>query len=375
MKRINKLSIIGEKNVFVLGGDRDYKLLIKRPTLLQSNGSFIITETCYEEALAFYRTSLEKKGYKLKILDLVCMKNSACYNPFHYIRKDEDVITLVDLLIKSTQFLLRGCKSIGEKLETALLQAICFYIKTELPEEKQNFSTVIKLLEEASTDAGKGDQSSVLDVIMEQLREKDPVHLAVKQYEFFKSYSDRELRRNVLISCSIRLQPFRIIDVKQLTCSDNIDLDSLLTEKTALFCILSPTNPVFNFLVNILYGQLYELSTDLNRMKINGDKLPIRFMIDDSSLIGFIPRLEEKICVGRVYGISWTIKYSLLSLLKQEYEKEWQSILYYMDSIVFLKEVNSETYDFFMQFNKRIQYSGTRLYGLKIRTNKQNNKK
>lgn len=283
------LSMDGRKtrrnnNILVIGGSGTGKsrFMIK-PNMLQANSSFVITDPS-GELLESHGAFLKEKGYDVRVFNLSQMEHSNCYNPFHYIRNEEGVLTMINALIKNTTP--KGSSSndpFWEKAETALIQAICFFLIAECEPEEQNFSSVMKLLR--CVDAGEGaeNKKSVLDILMDELREKDPENIALRSYAVFKSAGGGKTAQSILISCQTRLQMFNLKAISNLTNTDNIDLGSIGDKPTALFCVTKVEDNTFNFLVALLYTQLFETLYDHAKKDCKGLRLPVhvRFLLDE----------------------------------------------------------------------------------------------
>lgn len=325
-------------NVLVAGGSGSGKSrFVVKPNLLQANCSFVVTDPS-GELLESTGDFLKKRGYKIKVFNLVQMQNSCSYNPFHYIRDEEGVLTMITALIQNTTP--KGAQKgdpFWEKAETALLQAICFYLYYECREDDRNFTNVMKLLRCLEVREGQEDYDSTLDIMFKMLKEKDPEHIAVRQYAVFKQAAGKTAQ-SIMVSCSVRLTVFNMQSITRLTSVDNIDLGSMGTEKTALFCITPVVDTTFNFLVALLYTQLFETLYFTAETKCKGKRLPIhvRFLLDEFANIGTIPEFEQKLATMRKYEISCTIIIQNLAQLKTMYKDSWESVTGNCDSFLFL---------------------------------------
>ena len=341
-------------NILVIGGSGTGKsrFMIK-PNMLQANSSFVITDPS-GELLESMGSFLKEKGYDIRVFNLVQMDHSNCYNPFHYIRNEEGVLTMINALIKNTTP--KGSSSndpFWEKAETALLQAICFYLMAECNPDDQNFNSVMKLLRCVEAGEGAEEQDSVLDVLMNDLREKDPEHIALQSYAVFKSAGGGKTAQSILISCQTRLQVFNLSVIKNLTNTDNIDLKSVGDRPTALFCITPVVDTTFNFLVALLYTQLFDAlyfhaETECNEIYHQGLRLPVhvRFLLDEFANIGTIPEFSQKLATMRKYEISCTIVIQALSQLKAMYKDDWEVLIGNCDTHLFLGGSDATTLEY-----------------------------
>lgn len=328
-------------NVLVAGGSGSGKSrFVVKPNLLQANCSFVVTDPS-GELLESTGEFLKKRGYKIKVFNLVQMQHSCSYNPFHYIRDEEGVLTMITALIQNTtpKDATKG-DPFWEKAETALLQAICFYLYYECREEDRNFTNVMKLLRCLEVREGQEDYDSTLDIMFKMLKDKDPEHIAVRQYAVFKQAAGKTAQ-SIMVSCSVRLTVFNMQSITRLTSVDNIDLASIGLEKTALFCITPVVDPTFNFLVALLYTQLFETLyyiAETDKQKCKGKRLPVhvRFLLDEFANIGTIPDFEQKLATMRKYEISCTIIIQNLAQLKTMYKDNHESVIGNCDSFLFL---------------------------------------
>ena len=354
---MNTRQTLRNNNILVIGGSGTGKsrFMIK-PNMLQANCSFVITDPS-GELLESMGSFLKEKGYDIRVFNLVQMDHSHCYNPFHYIRNQEGVLTMINALIKNTTP--KGSSTndpFWEKAETALLQAICFYLIAECNPDDQNFNSVMKLLRCVDAGEGSEDQDSVLDVLMNDLREKDPEHIALQSYAVFKSAGGGKTAQSILISCQTRLQVFNLSVIKNLTNTDNIDLKTVGDKPTALFCITPVVDTTFNFLVALLYTQLFETlyfhaETECNEIYHQGLRLPVhvRFLLDEFANIGTIPEFSQKLATMRKYEISCTIVIQALSQLKAMYKDDWEVLVGNCDTQVFLGGTDKTTLEYISQ--------------------------
>lgn len=347
------LSMDGRKtrrnlNTLVIGGSGSGKSrFVVKPNLLQANSSFVVTDPS-GELLESTGEFLKKRGYKIKVFNLVQMQHSCSYNPFHYIRNEEGVLTMINALIRNTTP--KGSQSndpFWEKAETALLQAICFYLFYECEEEDRNFTNVMKLLRCLEVREGQENFDSTLDIMFKDLKATNPEHIAVRQYAVFKQAAGKTAM-SIMVSCSVRLTVFNMDSITKLTSIDNINLETMGDEKTALFCITPVVDPTFNFLVALLYTQLFETLYFHAETQCKGKRLPVhvRFLLDEFANIGTIPDFEQKLSTMRKYEISCTIIIQALSQIKAMYEKEWEVIVGNCDELLFLGGSDATTLEY-----------------------------
>lgn len=336
------LSMDGRKtrrtlNSLVIGGSGSGKSrFLAKPNILQANCSYVITDP-KGELLESMGGFLKRRGYKIKVFNLVEMNHSNSYNPFQYIRDENGVLTMINALIENTTppGSTKG-DPFWEKAETALLQALCFYLYYECNMEDRNFTNVMKLLRCLEVREGQEDYDSTLDIMFKTLKEKNPEHIAVRQYAVFKQAAGKTAQ-SIMVSCSVRLTVFNMESITRLTGCDNIGLESIGDEKTALFCITPVVDKTFNFLVAMLYTQLFE-TLYFHAGQLKGKRLPIhvRFILDEFANIGTIPDFEQKLATMRSYEISCTIIIQAISQLKTRYKDNWETIIGNCDSLMFL---------------------------------------
>lgn len=338
-------------NVLVIGGSGSGKSrFFVKPNILQANCNYVVTDPA-GEMLASMGTFLENQGYEIRVFNLVEMDKSHCYNPFKYIRKDEDVLTMIDcLIVNTTPPNTKGGDQFWVKSETALLQALCFYLIEKCVPEEQNFGSVMELLRLAEVDENNPDRQSPLDVMFSKLKTENPASMAVKSYDIFKMGAGKTLK-SILISCGVRLQVFNLQAVANLTNVDTIDLTSIGTGdgKKALFVITPQASETYNFLVSMLYSQLFETlyfeGTKLEAQKKHF-KHEIRFLLDEFANIGQIPQFTKKLATMRKYRISCSIIIQNLAQIKSLYEKDWETIIGNCDSMIFLGGLEYSTLEY-----------------------------
>lgn len=324
-------------NILVVGGSgagksRGFAL----PNIMQCCCSMVITDP-KAELLRKTGGLLEKKGYEVRVFDLINPDTSFCYNPFEYVHDDKDVLRLISNLIQNTTP--KGSQSsdpFWEKSETALLQALMLYLLHEAPPEEQNFAMIMEMLGSAQVKEEDEDYESPLDILFDRLEMRDPDSIAVKQYHIYKQAAGKTAK-SILISCGARLAPFDIKELRDLTSYDELELDMLGDEKTALFVIISDKDDTFNFIVSIMYTQLFNLLCDRADDVYNG-RLPIhvRCLLDEFANIGQIPKFEKLIATIRSREISASIILQSKSQLKAIYKDNADTIEGNCDTTLFL---------------------------------------
>ena len=325
------------KNVLVIGGSGSGKTrFFVKPNLMQMHSSFVVTDP-KSTLLIECGKMLQKGGYKIRSLNTINFKKSMHYNPFAYIRSEKDILKLVNVIIANTKG--DGEKS-GEdfwvKAERLLYCALIGYIYYEAPEEEKNFTTLLDLINASEAREDDENFKSPVDMLFERLAEREPEHFAVKQYVKFKQAAGKTLK-SILISCGARLAPFDIKELRDLMEYDELELDTLGDEKTALFVIISDTDDTFNFVVAIMYSQLFNLLCDKADNEYGG-RLPVhvRCLLDEFSNIGQIPKFEKLISTIRSREISACIILQAQSQLKAIYKDNADTIIGNCDTTLFL---------------------------------------
>ena len=325
------------KNILVIGGSGSGKTrFFCKPSLLQAHSSYVCTDpkgTLLPEIGAF----LERKKYRIKCLNLINFRKSMKYNPLAYIRSEKDILKLVNALIMNTKG--EGEKSSEDfwvKAERLYYSALIGYIWYEATEEEKNFITLLDLINASEAREDDETYQSPVDLLFSQLEEREPDHFAVKQYRKFKMAAGKTAK-SILISCGARLAPFDIQEVRDATMYDELELDKLGDRKTALFLIMSDTDSTFNFLISMIYTQLFNLLCD-KADDVYGGKLPIhvRCLIDECANIGQIPQLEKLVATIRSREISACLVLQTRSQLKAIYKDNADTIVGNMDSQIFL---------------------------------------
>ena len=325
------------KNVLVVGGSGSGKTrFFVKPNLMQMHSSFVVTDP-KSTLLIECGKMLQKGGYKIRSLNTINFKKSMHYNPFAYIRSEKDILKLVNVIIANTKG--DGEKS-GEdfwvKAERLLYCALIGYIYYEAPEEEKNFITLLDLINASEAREDDENYKSPVDMLFDRLAEREPEHFAVKQYVKFKQAAGKTLK-SILISCGARLAPFDIKELRDLMEYDELELDTLGDEKTALFVIISDTDDTFNFVVAIMYSQLFNLLCDKADNEYGG-RLPVhvRCLLDEFSNIGQIPKFEKLISTIRSREISACIILQAQSQLKAIYKDNADTIIGNCDTTLFL---------------------------------------
>lgn len=325
------------KNVLVIGGSGSGKTrFFVKPNLMQMTTSYCVTDP-KGTILVECGKMLQKGGYKIRSLNTINSKKSMHYNPFAYIRSEKDILKLVNVIIANTKG--DGEKS-GEdfwvKAERLLYCALIGYIYYEAPEEEKNFITLLDLINASEAREDDENYKSPVDMLFDRLAEREPEHFAVKQYVKFKQAAGKTLK-SILISCGARLAPFDIKELRDLMEYDELELDTLGDEKTALFVIISDTDDTFNFVVAIMYSQLFNLLCDKADNEYGG-RLPVhvRCLLDEFSNIGQIPKFEKLIATIRSREISACIILQAQSQLKAIYKDNADTIIGNCDTTLFL---------------------------------------
>ena len=325
------------KNILVIGGSGSGKTrFFCKPSLLQAHSSYVCTDpkgTLLPEIGAF----LERKKYRIKCLNLINFRKSMKYNPLAYIRSEKDILKLVNALIMNTKG--EGEKSSEDfwvKAERLYYSALIGYIWYEATEEEKNFITLLDLINASEAREDDETYQSPVDLLFSQLEEREPDHFAVKQYRKFKMAAGKTAK-SILISCGARLAVFDIAELREVTAYDELELDTLGDQKTALFLIMSDTDDSFNFLISMCYTQLFNLLCE-KADDVYGGRLPVhvRCLIDEAANIGQIPRLEKLVATIRSREISACLVLQAQSQLKAIYKDNADTIIGNMDTSIFL---------------------------------------
>lgn len=334
------------KNVIVIGGSGSGKTrFYVKPNLMQMtpNVSYVVTDPKGTIIIECGKMLVDG-GYKIKVLNTINFKKSMHYNPFHYIRSEKDILKLVNTIIANTKG--EGEKSSEDfwvKAERLLYCALIGYIYYEAPEEEQNFSTLLEFINASEAREDDEEFKNAVDELFEDLERENPEHFAVRQYKKYKLAAGKTAK-SILISCGARLAPFDIQELRDLMAYDEMELDQLGEEQTAMFVIISDTDDTFNFVVAIMYSQLFNLLCDKADDEHNG-RLPVhvRLLLDEFSNIGQIPKFDKLIATIRSREISASIILQSQSQLKTIYKDAAETILGNCDTMLFLGGKESST--------------------------------
>ena len=325
------------KNILVIGGSGSGKTrFFVKPSLMQMHSSYVVTDP-KGTVLIECGKLLQRGGYRIKVLNTINFKKSMKYNPFAYLRSEKDILKLVNTIIANTKG--DGEKS-GEdfwvKAEKLYYTALIGYIWYEAPEDEKNFTTLLEMINASEAREDDEDFQNPVDLMFERLEEKDPEHFAVKQYRKYKLAAGKTAK-SILISCGARLSPFDIKELRELMETDEMELDTIGDRKTALFVIISDTDDTFNFVVSILYTQLFNLLCDKADDEYGG-RLPVhvRCLLDEFANIGQIPKFEKLIATIRSREISASIILQSQSQLKAIYKDNADTIVGNCDTTLFL---------------------------------------
>ena len=324
------------KNVLVVGGSGSGKTRFwLKPNLLQCHSSYVVTDPKGTIVLECGQAML-KNGYKVKVLNTINFKKSMHYNPFSYVHSEKDILKLVTTLMTNTKGEGSGGDPFWEKSERLLLTALIAYLHYEAPVEEQNFATLLEMLNTMQVMEDDEEYQNPVDLLFEDLAKTKPNSFAGRQYKLYKLAAGKTAK-SILISCGARLAPFDIQELRDLTMYDELQLDTLGDKKTALFLIMSDTDSTFNFLISMVYTQLFNLLCD-KADDVYGGKLPIhvRCLIDECANIGQIPNLEKLVATIRSREISACLVLQARSQLKAIYKDNADTIVGNMDSQIFL---------------------------------------
>ena len=324
------------KNVLVVGGSGSGKTRFwLKPNLLQCHSSYVVTDP-KGSIVVECGNALLKNGYKVRILNTINFKKSMHYNPFAYVHSEKDILKLVTTLMTNTKGEGSGGDPFWEKSERLLLTALIAYLHYEAPVEEQNFATLLEMLNTMQVLEDDEEYQNPVDLLFEELAKKKPNSFAGRQYKLYKLAAGKTAK-SILISCGARLAPFDIQELRDLTMYDELQLDTLGDKKTALFLIMSDTDSTFNFLISMVYTQLFNLLCDKADDQYGG-KLPVhvRCLIDECANIGQIPNLEKLVATIRSREISACLVLQARSQLKAIYKDNADTIVGNMDSQIFL---------------------------------------
>ena len=332
------------KNILVIGGSGSSKTrFFVKPNLMQMHSSYVVTDP-KGTVLVECGRMLSKNDYRIKVLNTINFAKSMHYNPFAYIRSEKDILKLVNTIIVNTKGEgQQASEDFWVKAEKLYYTALIAYIWYEAPEEEQNFSMLIDLVDASEAKEDDENFKNAVDLLFEELEQKNPNHFAVRQYKKYKLAAGKTAK-SILISCGARLAPFDIKELRDLTAYDELELDTLGEKKTALFVIISDTDATFNFIVSIMYSQLFNLLCDKADDVYNG-RLPIhvRCLLDEFANIGQIPQFEKLIATIRSREISASIILQSKSQLKALYKDNASTIEGNCDTTLFLGGKEKDT--------------------------------
>ena len=351
-----KIGLDGKKhqrnlNTIVIGGSGAGKTrFYGKPNLMQCNTSYVCLDP-KGELLRDIGYLLEKQGYVIKVVDLINMSKSHCYNPFEYIRDDKDVLKLINNLIRNTTP--KGSQPsdpFWEKSETALLQALCLYLLHEAPKEEQNFSMIMEMIAAADVREDDEDYQSPLDELFERLSLRNPNSLAVKQYAIYKQAAGKTAK-SILISVGVRLAAFNLESIAGLTSTDELELNLVGERKTAIFAVIPDNDSTFNFLIGMLYTQLFQMlyyQADI----IHNGSLPIlvHFLMDEFANVALPDEFDKLLSTMRSRQIFVSIIIQNLAQIKALYKDAWESILGNCDELYYLGGNEQSTHKFMSEY-------------------------
>ena len=329
------------KNVLIIGGSGSGKTrFFVKPNLMQCVSdkypcSFVVTDP-KGSILVECGSLLQRSGYRIKVLNTINFKKSMNYNPLAYIHSEKDILKLVNCLILNTKGEGKSNDPFWEKAETLLYTALIGYLYGVVPEEDRNFAMLVSMINAMEVREDDEDFKNPVDLMFEALEEREPEHFAVRQYHKYKLAAGKTAK-SILISCAARLAPFDIAELRELTAYDELELDTLGDQKSALFIIISDTDDTFNFLVSLCYTQLFNLLCE-KADDVYGGRLPVhvRCLIDECANIGQIPRLEKLMATIRSREISACLVLQTQSQLKAQYKDSVDTICGNCDSVIFL---------------------------------------
>lgn len=325
-------------NSFVVGGSGAGKTrFYAKPNVMQCNCSYIITDPA-GEILRSCGWLLQRKGYEIRVFDLIHPGTSMQYNPFYYIKDDKDVLTLITNLIRNTTP--KGSMSndpFWEKAETALLQALMLYLLYEALPYEQTFENVLELMRHITVDEEDGSAESAVDALFDELEREKPNSLAVRQYAIFKQ-SAGKTAKSILVSAGVRLAAFNIPEIARLTAKDEMDFESIGQRKVALFCVTPVNDKSLNFLISMMYTQLFKVLMDFAdaHCKHNRLPMPIHCVMDEFANIALPDGFDNIVATIRKYQISVSIIVQNIAQLKALFDKQWESIVGNCDELLYL---------------------------------------
>lgn len=338
-------------NTLVIGGSGAGKTrFFGKPNLMQCNTSFVVLDPKGEQ-LRDVGNLLEKEGYVIKVVDLINMNRSHCYNPFRYIKDDKDVLKLITNLIRNTTP--KGSQTndpFWEKSETALLEALCLYLLHEAPEEEQNFTMVMEMIAAAEVKEDDEEYQSPLDELFERLEIRNPNSLALKQYKIYKQAAGKTAK-SILISVGVRLSAFNLESIASLTATDELELDLVGERKTAIFAVIPDNDSTFNFLIGMLYTQLFQMLY-YQADTVHGGALPVpvHFLMDEFANVALPDEFDKLLSTMRSRLIFVSIIIQNLAQIKGLYKDSWESIVGNCDTLYYLGGNEQSTHKFMSEY-------------------------
>ena len=338
-------------NTLVIGGSGAGKTrFYGKPNIMQCNTSYVILDP-KGEILRDTGALLEKEGYIIRVIDLINMNRSHGYNPFTYIKDDKDVLKLITNLIRNTTPKnSQSTDPFWEKSETALLEALCLYLLNEAPEDEQNFSMVMEMIVAADPKEDDEDYMSPLDYLFYDLEKVKPESLAVKQYKIYKQAAGKTAK-SILISVGVRLAAFNLESIMSLTCHDELELEKMGERKTALFAVIPDNDSTFNFLIGMLYTQLFQMLYYSADILHNGElQIPVHFVMDEFANVALPDEFDKLLATMRSRQIFVSIIIQNLAQIKALYKDTWESIVGNCDELYYLGGNEQSTHKFMSEY-------------------------
>lgn len=338
-------------NTLVIGGSGAGKTrFYGKPNIMQCNTSYVILDP-KGEILRDTGALLEKEGYIIRVIDLINMNRSHGYNPFTYIKDDKDVLKLITNLIRNTTPKnSQSTDPFWEKSETALLEALCLYLLNEAPEDEQNFSMIMEMIVAADPKEDDEDYMSPLDYLFYDLEKVKPESLAVKQYKIYKQAAGKTAK-SILISVGVRLAAFNLESIASLTCHDELELEKMGERKTALFAVIPDNDSTFNFLIGMLYTQLFQMLYYSADILHNGElQIPVHFVMDEFANVALPDEFDKLLATMRSRQIFVSIIIQNLAQIKALYKDAWESIVGNCDELYYLGGNEQSTHKFMSEY-------------------------
>lgn len=335
-------------NTLVIGGSGSGKSRgYAKPQLLNGGYTSFIVLDSKGELLRDTGEFLRKQGYKIRVLDLLEMHKSHCYNPFVYLEDDNDVMRLVTNIIENTTpQKSSNADPFWEKSETALLEALIFYLVYKAPRHEQNFSVVMEMLASAEVREDDEDFESPLDILFERFKMEEPDNIAVRQYDIFKLAAGKTAK-SILVSLAVRLEKFSLLSLQELTARDDMKIEKLGEELTAIFCIIPDNDTSFNFVVGTLYTLAFQKLFRMADKKYGGRlPIPVHFLMDEAMNVALPSNFRNLVSVVRSRGIQISLICQNISDIKANYQKEWESIIGNCDTLVYLGGNEQSTHEY-----------------------------